>query len=703
MTGNNKVWRMPVACLASVAMLATMGVSAMTANAAVDESKPVVTLHVDSKYATLAGANDSGELKIQDESNNNAIAEELASKRPSVKDSANYSFTGWYQSPDPGMAYDPATELGGDVDLYAHFAPKTETVHVDLPSNGTVGANFADDFDISYADTVAPWQYATTDATAGDRQLFETYTYDGKNVSLEGKTGNDLMDMIAPRPSASATNKTLALGAVSYADVKTVTYHGGDGWTVDGATDSTIDVAAGSCAPRKVAKHGDMTTDQWVEHVSKKAFNFETTPINSNIQVDVDASGAVSAFTVTYKVETSGAAFGALKNASFTQSVAAGESLPTNADKVPAAKKGFEFLGWTAKSGVAASTAVDDVTLFDGKVTKDMTVYAVYAPTSVTVTYKWGYVTDDDTYTTQAYTNNSTFGYPTDPAREGYVFTGWTPSLKYNGYVLDTTLNGQLKINGKSTIVPLTYTAQWTPASFQSLSNVESRIPESFLKGGEDTSYLDGSDQDVFTAESFDQYVRDWQTYKQHKATMGDLSNDEIAELIAELSGYQNKLVFQLNNPVQRFEKDGLHLYTESSVEADALIANGWKAETKSGFDTIDVANALKDVNGKDLTNADADSTVLALMTKVSRLRNNAAGTYLLTADQNEIDVLTGDGSWKNETFSALYAPANGTTPVYRLYLKYNNEHLVTADANEYEVQSAKTDLFHADGIKFYL
>ena len=33
MTGNNKVWRAPVAGLASVAMLATLGVTVMTANA----------------------------------------------------------------------------------------------------------------------------------------------------------------------------------------------------------------------------------------------------------------------------------------------------------------------------------------------------------------------------------------------------------------------------------------------------------------------------------------------------------------------------------------------------------------------------------------------------------------------------------------------------------------------------------------------
>ena len=31
MAGNNKTWRLPVACAASVAMLATVGISAMTA------------------------------------------------------------------------------------------------------------------------------------------------------------------------------------------------------------------------------------------------------------------------------------------------------------------------------------------------------------------------------------------------------------------------------------------------------------------------------------------------------------------------------------------------------------------------------------------------------------------------------------------------------------------------------------------------
>ena len=55
MTGNNKVWRAPVAGLASVAMLATMGVAAMTANAATVNAKPSadVTVSVDGANVTV--------------------------------------------------------------------------------------------------------------------------------------------------------------------------------------------------------------------------------------------------------------------------------------------------------------------------------------------------------------------------------------------------------------------------------------------------------------------------------------------------------------------------------------------------------------------------------------------------------------------------------------------------------------------------
>ena len=716
MTGNNKVWRGSVAGLTSVAMLATLGVATVSANA-LDTTKPVVTLHVDPDYATLAGTDTNGVLKFTDSNDDNNIANELSGYVPTVTDDEDYVFTGWYQSSEPGMAYDPNTQLSGDIDLYAHFAAKTESVKVDLPGDDTF-SDFSGDFVISYDDTVAPWQYAVTDSVSGDRKLFQSYSADGQNVTLDDKTGQELANMIAPRPAVAAKNKTLALSATYYTDVKVVTYKTSGDWTVN---NNKVDVAAGTTAPVQTATNSTngYTSSTWYNQVNKKTWDFND-PVYNDLTLVLDKSEASANFTVTYHVVTTASAYGALKSDTFTQSVPAGEVLPENADKVPAARKGFKFIGWTTNSAVSSSTAVDDVKMFNGKITDDTDVYAVYAPTSVEVTYKWGFITSDDTYTTQSYSNGDTFKYPADPTRKGYTFTGWTPSLKYNGTKLDTTFDGQLKLNGKNTVVPLTYTAKWTPVSLQSLKDIESRIPASFLMGNTTTSYIDGKDQDVFTADSFDEYVSDWQTYKEHKKAMGSLSNDEISDLIAELSGYQDKLVFQLNNQVQRFEKDGRHLYTESKTEADVLIAAGWKAETQSGFKTIDVVNALEKVYGntKPVTDdsgnvtvaaaATADDetvnkTILALITRVARLRNNASGSYMLTADQNEIGILTGDGSWKNETASAMFAPANGTVPVYRLYLKYNGVHLVTVAQNEYDVQSAKSDLFHADGIKFYL
>lgn len=57
MTGNNKVWRSPLAGLAAVAMLATMGVAASTANAAAPGAA-VVTVQDGtnwSKYEVVKG------------------------------------------------------------------------------------------------------------------------------------------------------------------------------------------------------------------------------------------------------------------------------------------------------------------------------------------------------------------------------------------------------------------------------------------------------------------------------------------------------------------------------------------------------------------------------------------------------------------------------------------------------------------------
>ena len=71
--------------------------------------------------------------------------------------------------------------------------------------------------------------------------------------------------------------------------------------------------------------------------------------------------------------------------------------------------------------------------------------------------------------------------------------------------------------------------------------------------------------------------------------------------------------------------------------------------------------------------------------TKVYRLVNKKTSEHLFTSDENEYNVLRGNGSWNDEGV-AFGAPADGTVPVYRLVNKKTSEHLFTSDENEYNV-----------------
>ncbi|MBW3091149.1 hypothetical protein [Bifidobacterium miconisargentati] len=126
MTGNNKVWRAPLAGLASLAMIATMGVTALSANAAT----PSVTLDAN------GGKFGNDTTKPLEDTNNNGFADELyrstgAANGATWVDSKGVArtFTGWYTSATyGGQAVDPTTVEAGAT-LYAHWTTTDNTVH----------------------------------------------------------------------------------------------------------------------------------------------------------------------------------------------------------------------------------------------------------------------------------------------------------------------------------------------------------------------------------------------------------------------------------------------------------------------------------------------------------------------------------------------------------------------------------------------
>ncbi|PWG61867.1 S-layer homology domain-containing protein [Bifidobacterium callitrichidarum] len=142
MTGNTKVWRAPLAGLASVAMIATMGVAASTANAAPTPGYDGVTITLNANGGKIDGKDsitvsdtektDSTGWKYYDgvfEDLYNAYGTDARLKW-GANGTVNRYFSGWYTSPDAGgQAVDPNEPLQDGTTLYAHWS--TDAVYSD--------------------------------------------------------------------------------------------------------------------------------------------------------------------------------------------------------------------------------------------------------------------------------------------------------------------------------------------------------------------------------------------------------------------------------------------------------------------------------------------------------------------------------------------------------------------------------------------
>ena len=191
MTGSTKVWRAPLAGLASVAMIATMGVAASTANAA-GENNPTYTVTFDlNGRGSLDDANKTQKITAGD-----SVKFEAAKTTPSAP--AGWTFTGWYTA--DGVKFNPETPVTADATLYAHWGKDVKTVrfqnspYLKFADTNQDGNEDAADRTITLAagDTVADWE-KPTDASATDGRILTGFTTADKkdwdsSVAPTGKT-----------------------------------------------------------------------------------------------------------------------------------------------------------------------------------------------------------------------------------------------------------------------------------------------------------------------------------------------------------------------------------------------------------------------------------------------------------------------------------------------------------------------------------
>ncbi|MBW3091145.1 InlB B-repeat-containing protein [Bifidobacterium miconisargentati] len=412
MTGNNKVWRAPLAGLASLAMIATMGVAAGTASAAGDEFTVKFDANGHGTAPSSLTANEGNDYKVGGLN----------------KISANgWVFTGWYTSPNlgEGELFDTQSPVLEDTTLYAHWAKTNDVYTVSFNANGVVlkyadtdqdgTANNAGDkngIKVAKGDKLAAWE-APTDGSASDGH---------KLTGFVGSDGNafDFTQAVTGKLTAKA-EQTVSTEVVF--DASTL----GHNLSGETSTTKTVEVANGDNVELPTAVAGGVPGH---EQIVEKWY------IDGNTSKLWEGGAAVKSDGSYYKKLTlkPGTALTDRGAAAHKITFAFPGSNPT-AETAPAPIWVADNTGAT----LPTPNTYGDKLVFDGwykagtdsklyddePITADVTVngYLTIGNVQFTVSFDPDYTGSKPTEVKVA--KGATATKPADPTRDGYVFAGW--------------------------------------------------------------------------------------------------------------------------------------------------------------------------------------------------------------------------------------------------------------------------------------
>ncbi|WP_146143676.1 InlB B-repeat-containing protein, partial [Bifidobacterium callitrichos] len=420
MTGNNKVWRAPLAGLASIAMLATMGLVASTANAddTVSSETPTVYLdanlggkaifdNVDGNPTKIAAKQTTVDYKLSET--------ELQNSYNVASNESGALFTGWYTAAQGGEAYKPGTQLQPGTTLYAHWSKSP--VVLDFSSYvATKGTSLYSKFYNSYGyEPTVPYK------TWSNGAITRTYTFttyptasDSGNKWFKSDPGIILLAEGDHAATWQLPYDKSANGMV-------------DDWNV-------VSHVAGDFTEKDVpVDYASLKTDFWTNLEPSYWKQNDVDPLWGTQRVYLHPSPA-PAHTVTFRhTDAKG------QNYNFTN-----EARSYGADTVN--DRAFDV-----KDGEAVNVRVDtsEYAAYEVKGTNSRKVTkwseiegATYAPADFNtksvdrnwdlrpseskLTYTVNFVNGGQTVDSQEVALDGTATRPADPVRAGYKFLGWT-------------------------------------------------------------------------------------------------------------------------------------------------------------------------------------------------------------------------------------------------------------------------------------
>ncbi|WP_190973586.1 InlB B-repeat-containing protein [Bifidobacterium callitrichos] len=715
MTGNNKVWRAPLAGLASIAMLATMGLVAGTANAAPSsaaEDKATVTFgdagsvtgYKGETLADLAGGYGyDGETWTAD-------GKTPVDWNTVIKEDTKLSVLGSYNFVDKNSDSDSSV---------VSFDLSGLSSYEQLP-----GGEY---FQVQQGTKELSKNVLPVDK-GGDHKIVTEYLVTplkGQPFTVSSLTDEKFLTVAAgdPGDQVKVTAKTVA----DKDAVRTVTVKGdGAGYVLGAKSDGTKDADLVVDVPNK----GEFTIPAWFSYPQdENNTQAETAPVwtrdrddsgkeykegdSITLGVNEDRTFSLKSTTKAWTVRFYND--GELVS---SQTVANGKyaSLPSDPSVA-----GYAFKGWLAVSadGVDASNAT--VSAFKAYDKTGLVTKTNDAINNVAIKNNVRFVAEYGNKTTQVkvtftdadyngkhddvvkYFDAGSFLNASDaPAwtRSGYSLTGWTlngKTYEFGQQFTDTTDDFVLQ-------------AVW---SQYTADTVESALD--YVKVNDTTKPNDekvNPNAARFEKSSWEAYVKSYEKIQQeyadakYNAPASGITSETASKLVGELASAWQKLVFKHEtganvlggSTVHRLSKGGEHFYTSSTREIAFLTSTtstsgGWTDEGRLFESPKDDEknSTLKEFS--DFGGTEVASQIAAvskpIVTPVYRLFNKVNGDHVWTSDANEHAYLAAQAAWNDEGV-AFYTPTfTGTTDVARL--SKGNRHLLSTDSNEQKVLSTKS------------
>ena len=743
MTGNTKVWRAPLAGLASVAMIATMGVAASTANAddPTSAETPAITLDANGgKFNNVKGSPSSVTAE-QDTLDTTLTASELnKSVNLATAPLSGEQFTGWYTAAYGGEAYEPGTALEQGATLYAHWSKKPVSLvfvgayNSDFNNYYSLGTSYSkvssapslggyDIIKLADGDTISAWQLPQDAAIDGkvddwqavaDGQPNQDVAYSTLRFTKAEEWLNELPSIYWKQNDAFGENLPMVtLRSTGSTDVHKVTFQSKVGAQSYEFLNNSSHKYIGSdkASDRSFEVKNGEAVNVRIDASEYAAAKVTSAGKNQKVTKWSDADGATYTPDVfnSKTVDRDWTLFPAESKLTYTVTyynggkvVATDEVALDGTTTAPSvSRKGYTLKGWSTSQS-------DESKLFDfsTKIDKPYSLYAVWQATGSVVEFDPDYGTVDTTKVTFA--DGDYFKAPS-ASRDGYDFAGWYTSITlpsgatkevksdyYEGAKLRIVEGNKLQYldahgdhgddatGEKSDWVnlPTYFYAKWAPAKESALNELEANAYATD-HNGKVINYGDSDYSKLFKEASWNQYVKDYQEYllARKAAANGGLTKTEIAKLYSQLEAAQAKLEVKTNASVYRLynKQTGDHYFTVRQNEYDGLKTLGVQGEGVK-FVAVSAKTAETEVDGVKLSET-------PFVTALYSVYNQNTGEHLLVLEEEAEGLKAAGWNWDNNEKPVFYAPnAGASEAVRRVYNPNTNlaAHLYTAEAKEY-------------------